>query len=152
MAEDSVFNKNLAANDAEKAGVTPTSTLPMAVTLHPRVLAHLGDAVYELMVREYVIDTLGDVQAEKVHRASIAMACAEFQVKLLEVLLPTLSEDEVALIKRARNASISVSRRNNPKLYRDATAFEALIGQWHLEQNTARLNAVQQHLRTSISG
>jgi ribonuclease III family protein len=124
----------------------PPNELASGANLNPRVLAHLGDAVYELMVREWVIFQLGDVQADKIHRASITLACAEFQVQLLEALMPQLNPTELALMKRARNASISISRRNKQKLYRDATAFEALVGYWHIQQNIEML----QNLKLSM--
>ena len=114
---------------------------------HPRVLAHLGDAVYELMVRELALRSLGDVQAEKIHRTSIKLACAEFQVTMLDLLLPGLNESEQALVKRARNSGVSISRRNRQKLYRDATAFEALVGHWHLRANTPRLDSLNELMR-----
>jgi ribonuclease III family protein len=126
------------SSPATDASPTQTRMLPALLsaqsgqTLNPRVLAHLGDGVYELLVREAVLFHLGDIQAHQVHKATVALARAECQVQLLEYLQPDLTEEERALMKRARNSGVSVSRRTQQKLHREATALEALVGHWYL--------------------
>jgi ribonuclease-3 family protein len=101
------------------------------VTLSPRALAFLGDAVYELKLRELAL-ALGHDRVEDLHRFTTERACATFQVTLLDQL--ALTETEQELVRRARNAAVSVGRRNQQGLHRLATGFEALIGYWHLTQ------------------
>jgi ribonuclease III family protein len=105
---------------------------PLLPLPHPRALAHLGDAVYELWVRETAITFEGS--NHDLHRYTIKRVNAEIQSKLLEVLLPSLPEDVQALVKRAQNMPVPSSRRSNQSIYRKATGFEALIGYWYLQE------------------
>ena len=102
-----------------------------SVSMHPRLSAYLGDAVYELWLREQALIVLGDVQTQRYHEWVTVRAKAEFQATLLEELLPTLTEAEQELVKQARNLPVPISRRKNQAVYRQATAFEALVGHWY---------------------
>jgi|GEM_PF-761596 len=97
-----------------------------------RSLAHLGDTVYEQLVREIALiqNTTGKVK--DLHRLSTRLARATFQTLLLDVLLDDATDEEKALVKRARNVSVSIGRRNDQALHRRATAFEGLVGHWYL--------------------
>jgi ribonuclease III family protein len=95
-----------------------------------KALAHLGDAVYELWVRESAIALVH--QSEALHRFTIKRVKAETQEKILQQLLPTLNEEEKGLVKRAQNMPVTSSRRSNQAVHRKATAFEAIIGYWYL--------------------
>lgn len=97
---------------------------------HPRALAHLGDAVYELWVREAAI-ALSD-KSDILHRYTTNRVKAATQSQLLETLFDTLPPDEQAIVKRARNLPVPTGRRSNQGVYRQATAFEALVGYWYL--------------------
>jgi ribonuclease III family protein len=102
---------------------------------HPRALAHLGDAVYELWIREAAI-----TQFQKnvdLHRFTASRVKAQTQCQLLERILPTLNTDLEALVKRAQNIPVPVGRRSSQAVYRKATAFEALVGYWYLYQPDA---------------
>ena len=99
----------------------------------PRVLAHLGDGVYELLVREWVLYRHPQATVKVVHAESSRLACATFQVTLLNVLSPDLSESEQALLKRCRNVPVSMGRKNQQALHRLSTSLEALVGYWYLE-------------------
>jgi len=72
------------------------------------------------------------------HRYTIARVSAPFQARLLEHWLPNLTEEELALVKRARNLPVSANKRSQQAIHRSATALEALIGSLYL-QNRARL-------------
>lgn len=98
---------------------------------HPRALAHLGDAVYELWVRELALTQASD-HTKELHRYTTKRVNASVQAALLSELLPMLSDEELALVKRAQNMPVSTGRRSNQATHRRATAFEALIGYWHL--------------------
>lgn len=102
------------------------------VTPHPRALAHLGDGVYELLIREWAMARLGLLQVEQLHNFSIGLARAETQVACMQWLLPQLTPTEEALFKHARNMPVTQSRRKQQGLYRQSTGFEALVGWWYL--------------------
>ncbi|MEB3287717.1 MAG: ribonuclease III domain-containing protein [Vampirovibrionales bacterium] len=116
-----------------------------AEQIHLRILAHLGDGVYELFVRECMMGELsvGKIsnKIESVHRWTSLRSSATFQVQLLDFLLDDLDETERQLVKRARNMPVSVGRRSQQGLHRKATGFEALLGYWHLE-SPKRLEAI----------
>jgi ribonuclease-3 family protein len=99
---------------------------------HPRALAHLGDGVYELLIREWAMARLGLLQVEQLHNFSIGLARAETQVTCMQWLLPQLTPTEEALFKHARNMPVTQSRRKQQGLYRQSTGFEALVGWWYL--------------------
>ena len=107
-------------------------------TCHPRALAHLGDGVFELLVREWAMARLGLLQVEQLHNFSIGLARAETQVACLQWLLPQLTDREAVLYKQARNMPVTQSRRKQQGLYRQSTGFEALVGWWYLH-NPERL-------------
>lgn len=113
-----------------------------AISQNTTILAYLGDAVFELHVRQHVLDQ-GVCKAENLHKAAVKYVRAEAQAQALKVLLPDLSEEEVALVKRARNKKITSKPRNaDPIAYKWATALEALIGYLQLSQQTDRLEEI----------
>lgn len=93
-----------------------------------RNYAYLGDAVWELFIREKTI--LLTNNAKKLHKFTTDKVKGHFQAELLEKLENTLTEEEKELARRARNLPIPVARRSCQSEYRQATAFEALIGFW----------------------
>jgi ribonuclease-3 family protein len=101
--------------------------------LHPRVLAHLGDGVYELLAREWVLLQHPKASVKVIHQESSRLACARFQVTLLNVMLPHLSPAEAELLRRARNVTVAVGRKHQQGLHRLSTSFEALLGLWYLQ-------------------
>lgn len=95
-----------------------------------RNLAHLGDSVYELFIREY---TIGQTQnIKKLHKLTVSYVNAEFQAQLLEKLESELNEKELDIIRRGRNIAVTTTKRINHKLHRIATALEALLGYLYL--------------------
>lgn len=99
-------------------------------SLSLRSLAHIGDAVYELYVREKTVFIL--TKPEKLHKITVSVVNAEFQAYLLDKAEDFFSEEETEIIRRARNLSVTTSRRTNHKIHRLSTAFEAVIGYLHL--------------------
>jgi ribonuclease III family protein len=99
---------------------------------HPRALAHLGDAVYELAVRELALLRFPLASSKQLHHFSTARAKASFQAALLTQLEPHLTEAEQATVKQARNLPVPASRKAEQGVYRQATALEALVGYWAL--------------------
>ncbi|MEY8298812.1 MAG: Mini-ribonuclease 3 [Emergencia timonensis] len=116
--------------------------------LNPReinttALAFLGDAVYEIYARKYVMDS-GQQNADRLHKAAIKYVCAAGQAKAVKSLMADfLSEEEVGLIKRARNRkTASKARSADAVTYKLATAFEALMGFLYLDGQAQRLEEV----------
>ncbi len=95
-----------------------------------RNYAYLGDAVWELFIREITIKKTNN--AKKLHQMTTNYVKTSCQCELLHFLEPQLTDEEIELTRRARNLPIPVGRRNIQTDYRQATAFETLIGWWHL--------------------
>ena len=92
--------------------------------------AHIGDAVWEVFVRDYVI--LKTSNSKMLHKMTTDRVNAQFQRNMLEFIITDLTDSEQELVRRARNLSIPVGRRAIQHDYRLATAFEVLIGYWYL--------------------
>lgn len=107
--------------------------------LNLRNYAYLGDAVWELHVREQTIE-LTD-RAKELHKITTDRVKASFQSELLNGLEEILTEDEKDIARRARNLSIPIGRRSNQAEYRQATAFETLIG-WWFKHDKERLESI----------
>lgn len=103
-----------------------------------RSLAYMGDAVYEIHVRERQLRQGGKVQS--LHQATVAHVSAAGQAAMVQRLLPFLTEQELAVFKRARNHKLASPRRVSGQHYRLSTAFEAVLGYLHLKGDQARLS------------
>ena len=111
----------------------------------PLVLAYEGDAVYEIMIRTKVVNG-GSVQVNKLHKKSADLVKAETQAKIVVGLLEELTEEEMAVYKRGRNAkSYTMAKNASMKDYRMATGFEALIGFLYLSEQNHRLVELVSH-------
>ncbi len=99
--------------------------------------AHIGDAVWEVFVRDYVIRKTSN--SKLLHKMTTDRVNATFQKDMLEHISDYLTEEEHELVRRARNLSIPVGRKAIQHDYRLATAFEVLIGFWYLHDKN-RLN------------
>ncbi|MBQ6516739.1 ribonuclease III [bacterium] len=95
-----------------------------------RNYAHLGDAVWELFVREKTV--FKTQKAKNLHSLTTKHVCAGFQAELLNFLTDKLTEDEKELVRKAGNIPVPIARRNMQKEYRMSTSFEALIGWCYL--------------------
>ncbi|MDY3282579.1 Mini-ribonuclease 3 [Dysosmobacter sp.] len=105
-------------------------------------LAHLGDAVYELLVRSYLCAE-GKATGKGLHRATIELVRAEAQARRAEAILPLLTEEEAAVFRRGRNAQVhSVPAHASRAQYSEATALEALLGWLYLSGRKERINAL----------
>ena len=108
-------------------------------TYSPLTLAYIGDAVFELVVRTVLVERK-NTQAEKLHKAATKIVKAETQALLIEAVKDDLTEEELAVYKRGRNAK-AVTRAKNATMseYRRATGFEALMGYLYLKGDMARM-------------
>lgn len=103
-------------------------------------LAHVGDAVFELLVRSWIC-AHGDTTARKMHRDTVSYVSAPAQAAFVEKLLPLLTEEENALYRRGRNVHPhGVPKRASPGEYARATGLEALFGGLYLSGQTKRAN------------
>lgn len=94
----------------------------------PLTLAFLGDSVYDTLVREYLL-LKANMPVAKLHSAKIKLVCAEFQSKAYDLVSEELSEHELAVLKRGRNATgNTVPKHADATEYRRATALECLFG------------------------
>ena len=101
-------------------------------------LAHLGDAVFELLVRGWLCQH-GKATGKELHRATIALVCAQKQAELAQRVLPQLTEEELAVYKRGRNANVhAMPRSATPAQYHAATGLECLMGWLYLQGNKER--------------
>ena len=105
-------------------------------------LAHLGDAVYELLVRTYLC-AQGKATGKGLHRAAVELVRAPKQAELSEKILPILTEEEHGVFKRGRNANVnSIPAHASRTEYQQATALEALFGWLYLRGEQERINAL----------
>lgn len=103
------------------------------------VLAYIGDAVYELVIRSYTVG-LGNRHASDLHGMSAKLVNAHFQSQMIEIIKPELTEEEWSVYKRGRNTK-AYSKAKNATMadYRRATGCEALIGYLFLSGRYERL-------------
>ncbi len=104
-------------------------------------LAYIGDAIYEVYVRKYVM-SLGYGKVNDLHKKAIIYTNAKSQAATIHYFLENniLTEAEIKIFKRGRNSSVNTKRKNVDLAdYLDATGFEALIGYIYLNDDINRL-------------
>ena len=112
-------------------------------------LAHMGDAVYELLVRTWLC-AHGKATGKGLRRATVALVCAPKQAELAQRILPLLTEEEQAVFRRGRNANVhSIPAHASRAQYQQATALEALLGWLHL---SGRHDRVEQLFAVMMEG
>ena len=105
-------------------------------------LAHLGDSVFEVMVRSWLC-LHGTAKAKDLHRATVRYVSAPAQAAAMERLRPHLSPEEEEVFRRGRNtAPHSVPKAASRGEYQTATGMEALFGWLYLQGRTERLNGL----------
>ncbi|WP_142413471.1 Mini-ribonuclease 3 [Hathewaya massiliensis] len=111
-----------------------------ATFLNPLVLAYVGDSVYELIIRTYLVKNNMDMNVHKLHLKGIGYVKAKAQSDFMKVLLDELNEEELAIFKRGRNTkSYTVPKNADLTDYKMATGFEALIGYLYLIDDISRI-------------
>lgn len=112
--------------------------------LNPLVLAYIGDAVYEVFVRQYLI-SLPNHRPHQLHKQATAFVSAKAQSAALERWLPVLTEEETYVVKRGRNAKSGSTPKNTDIVdYRRSTGFECLIGYLYYKRQFDRLHSLMQ--------
>lgn len=108
-------------------------------TYSPVVLAYIGDAIYEVVIRTIVVSN-GNAKVSSLHKQSAKLVKASAQAEMMKELRPELTEEELLIYKRGRNAKpYSVAKNASVKDYRVATGFEALMGYLYLSGQTERM-------------
>ena len=103
-------------------------------------LAHLGDSVFEVLVRSWVC-THGTAKIKDLHKQTVGYVAAPAQAQMAEKILPVLSEEESDVFRRGRNAAPhSIPKAASRGQYQTATALEALFGWLWLQGRTDRIN------------
>lgn len=111
--------------------------------IKPLVLAYVGDSVYEMYVRSYIVNQGGYRDVNDLHKKSIKFVCCKAQAHILKELESELSDHELDVVRRGRNAhSHTVPKNASVSDYRCATGFEALIGYIYLSQDNERLEYI----------
>lgn len=116
------------------------------------VLAYLGDAVYELYVRNRLISQ-GYSKVDLLHKQAVKHVNAETQAKVLQVIAESLSEEEAAVVRRGRNAKSGSAPKNiSITDYRHGTALESLIGYLYLSGREERIAEIVDIAAGIVSG
>ncbi|OFI06914.1 mini-ribonuclease 3 [Clostridium acetireducens DSM 10703] len=116
-------------------------SLEEAKQLSPLVLAFIGDAVYELFVRNYLVHLNNNMPVNMLHNKAVSFVKAHCQSEMMNNLLVYLNTEEIAIFKRGRNAkSATVPKHAKVVDYRIATGFEALLGYLYITDQIDRLN------------
>lgn len=108
--------------------------------MNPIILAYVGDAVFELLIRQYLI-SLPNQKSHHIHREATKFVSAKGQKKILDRWQSHLTEEEADIVRRGRNAKSGTPPKNADLAdYRLATALESLVGYLYYEGRIARLN------------
>lgn len=149
-AEDSKGNDQNRAQNQANLGLypSPLKLSPQEIKqLSPAALAYVGDAVYELYVRQTYL--LPPKRQQAYHKQVVAQVRAETQARHLQSLQAYLTETELDIIRRGRNAAIGRPKRVTLAIYQQATGLEALIGYLYLSDRS-RLNELLAQLDLEI--
>ena len=107
--------------------------------MSPLVWAYVGDCVYELFIRTYLVD-ITKLNPHKLHIEAIKYVKAGAQAKKLQDINDRLTDEEKDIVRRARNANNHhLPKNSNVQEYMYATAFEALIGYLYLTKKYNRI-------------
>jgi ribonuclease III family protein len=114
------------------------------INMNVLTLAYIGDAIYEIYVRQYLVKK-GIIKVNDLQKQAVKFVSAKGQSKYLEDMINNnfLSEEEISLVKRARNHKGSSHPKNTDIVtYKHATGLEALIGYLYLEEKKERIDAI----------
>lgn len=113
-------------------------------TINIITLAYLGDAIYEIYIREKLIKQ-GIAKVEDLQKEATKYVSAKGQANILKELLEKniLTENELDIIKRGRNNKRSIHPKHTDIVtYKYSTGFEALIGYLYLDNQQTRLTEI----------
>jgi len=108
----------------------------------PLILAYIGDAVFEILVRTMVIKN-GNTSVNNLHKQSSHFVSAKSQAKMFDKIKESLTEQELSVMKRGRNAKSLTTAKNTSIIdYRHATGLEALFGYLYIKGDYNRINEI----------
>jgi len=114
--------------------------------LPPGVLAYIGDSVFELLVRKYILDT-GLRKLQDIHQKAISLVNATSQAELLREIEGFLTEEEKNIVRRGKNTNTGSVPKNAEIIdYRLSTGLEALFGYLYLCKRQERLEEIWQKI------
>lgn len=117
-------------------------------TINVITIAYLGDAVYELYIRNYLINK-NITKVDNLQKEAIKYVSAKGQAKILTNLIDNniLTEEELNIVKRGRNYKRSTHPKNTDIItYKMSSGFEALIGYLYLQNNTKRIEEILKYI------
>ena len=127
--------------------------LARAAGLSPATLAYVGDAVFELFVRERLVRHETDATARVLHRRATALVRASTQAKMARALAGLLTPAEQDILRRGRNAHCGrVPAGAKVSEYRLATGLESLMGFLHLDGQADRLRTLLTEAVDALTG
>ena len=105
------------------------------------VLAYLGDAVFSLLTRDWLVKSF-NYKPNQLNKMCNSIVCAKNQAKIMVELKNELAEEELDIVMRARNTHLSNNKAKNSTIeeYNLATQFEAVVGFWYLTGQTEKIN------------
>lgn len=120
------------------SGLTQIGEQPQETYTHPLVLAYIGDAVFTLYIRMRLLEREHN-KVRVLHDVGAKMVSAVMQSHAMDMLMPILTDSEIAVAKRGRNTKSSVPKSASVREYRQSTALEALFGSLFLQSEYSRL-------------
>lgn len=118
------------------------------LNINSLALAYLGDAIYELYIRKYLIKK-GNYKVKELGEMAIKYVSAKAQSSYLDKMLENniLTDEELTIIKRARNHKVlSHPKKTSIIAYKKATGLEALLGYLELQNNQNRINEIMKYI------
>ncbi|MBQ4631688.1 MAG: Mini-ribonuclease 3 [Clostridia bacterium] len=120
--------------------------------ISPLSLAYIGDAVYEVYVRSFIMHDV-NMPVSKLHKEATKYVSAKAQAQIFHKIEPELTGEEISVFKRGRNAHSYTSAKNADIIdYRISTGFEALIGYIYIKKDTNRLNEIVRLCIKAVKG
>lgn len=135
MEKDLVMGKNTFRN------VNTNLSGEDITMLSPLQLAYLGDSVYELLIRTYLLKK--EFNVNELHKATIKYVRAKAQSDIIHRISDLLTEEEMTYVKKGRNAKSNTTPKNADLLdYKYATGFECLFGYLYLTNQDSRIGEI----------
>ncbi len=108
----------------------------------PLALAFLGDSVFDILVRNWLVLN-NKLPVGRLNEIKVSYVCCQSQALIMQKIMDSLTEEELSIYKRGRNAKVSsVPKNASVSQYHSATGFEALMGYIYLKGDTERLEQI----------
>ena len=140
--------RNLKRKSNTPSDIKDINLINKYLELNPLALAYLGDSVYEVYIRRYLIDK-GITKVNDLTKSAKDYVSAKSQSKILNKLIDTnfLTEDELEIVRRGRNSKSHKAPKNTDIItYKYATGFECLIGYLYLQNNNDRIKLIMKEI------